>query len=145
MQALDRPVWSTLTTYHLPLSEGNALARRFLPDVNLFAAARDASPEALTALTNLVEPGEKVFFAEVPALVIPTGFTVVKAAAGVQMLATRSVGSADQTVDVVELTDADAPEMLALATLTEPGPFLSRTHIMGKFLGVRIDGRRGRI
>ena len=32
-------------------------------------------------------------------------------------------------------------EMLALATLTEPGPFLTRTHLMGSFLGIRIDGR----
>src|SRR5579885_1812216 len=31
--------------------------------------------------------------------------------------------------------------MLALATLTEPGPFLTRTHTMGSFLGIRIGGR----
>jgi predicted GNAT family acetyltransferase len=31
--------------------------------------------------------------------------------------------------------------MLALAELTQPGPFLARTHTMGRFLGVRIDGR----
>jgi hypothetical protein len=37
--------------------------------------------------------------------------------------------------------DRDAPEMLALARLTEPGPFLPRTHVMGRFLGIRIDGR----
>ena len=31
--------------------------------------------------------------------------------------------------------------MLALAKLTEPGPFLSRTYAMGNFIGVRISGR----
>jgi len=31
--------------------------------------------------------------------------------------------------------------MLALATLTEPGPFLSRTHTMGSFLGIRVRGQ----
>lgn len=31
--------------------------------------------------------------------------------------------------------------MLALAQLTEPGPFLARTHTMGRFVGVRIKGR----
>jgi predicted GNAT family acetyltransferase len=141
VRVLDRPVWSTLTTYHLPLSQGNSLARRFVPDVNLFAAARDDSAEALAALTNLVKPGETVFLAEVPALVIPSGFTATKVAMGVQMLATRGVEMADTSYDIVKLTDEDAPEMLALATLTEPGPFLSRTHAMGSFLGVRIDGR----
>lgn len=31
--------------------------------------------------------------------------------------------------------------MLALATLTKPGPFLPRTHCLGEFWGVREDGR----
>ena len=36
--------------------------------------------------------------------------------------------------------DADAAEMLALATLTKPGPFFSRTHQLGAFIGVRREG-----
>ena len=32
-------------------------------------------------------------------------------------------------------------EMLALATLTKPGPFFARTHQLGAFIGVRVDGR----
>src|SRR6202047_1514722 len=47
----------------------------------------------------------------------------------------------DTTGDILEFTDEDAPEMLELATLTEPGPFLARTHTMGTFLGIRIGGR----
>jgi predicted GNAT family acetyltransferase len=31
--------------------------------------------------------------------------------------------------------------MLALALLTKPGPFFERTHRLGAFIGVRIDGR----
>jgi hypothetical protein len=48
-------------------------------------------------------------------------------------------GAAD--VDIVPLSDADAPEMLALATLTRPGPFFERTHQLGDFIGVKLDGR----
>ena len=39
--------------------------------------------------------------------------------------------------DFVALTAADAPEMLALATLTKPGPFALRTHELGDFIGIR--------
>jgi predicted GNAT family acetyltransferase len=56
-------------------------------------------------------------------------------------VATRGVAAEATRSDIVRLTDADAPEMLALARLTEPGPFLPRTHIMGAFSGVRIEGR----
>ncbi len=41
---------------------------------------------------------------------------------------------------ITPLTEADAPAMLALATLTRPGPFFSRTHQLGDFVGVKVDG-----
>jgi predicted GNAT family acetyltransferase len=147
MTLLDRPVWASLTTHHASLSEGNELARRFVRDVNLFASARDDSPAATAALGELVKPQESVFILQVPGIVVPAGLVEVKTAKGVQMLATRRMtpesqgdGAKDDEV-IVPLTDRDAPEMLALATLTEPGPFLTRTHVMGSFLGIRIDGR----
>jgi predicted GNAT family acetyltransferase len=140
MHPLERPVWASLTTHHALLSEGNTLARRFARDVNLFASARDDTPEAVAALPTLVQPGETVFVLQVPKIVIPPGLVEVKAGEGVQMVATRSVLS--ETVgDILTLTEEDAPEMLELATLTEPGPFLPRTHTMGTFLGIRIGGR----
>jgi len=145
MHPLDRPVWSSLTTYHARLSEGNALARRFLPDVNLFVSTCDESPEALAALAEVVEPGEFAFILQVPEISAPSSFELVKSTEGVQMVITtdvasnRTAGTSD--AEIVTLTDEDAPEMLALATLTEPGPFLTRTHVMGHFRGVRIDGR----
>jgi predicted GNAT family acetyltransferase len=117
------------------------LARRFARDVNLFASSRDESPAALAALAELVRPGENVFVLQVPGIVIPTDLVEVKSAKGVQMVAAAGISVTTDRADIRTLTDADAPEMLALATLTEPGPFLGRTHTMGTFLGIRIDGR----
>jgi predicted GNAT family acetyltransferase len=140
MHPLDRPVWSSLTTHHVALSEGNTLARRFVRDVNLFASARDATPEAAAALAELVRPGESVFVLQVPGVLVPPGLLETKAAKGVQMVAPRGTQFAAPEGDIKVLTDADAPEMLALATLTEPGPFLPRTHVMGTFRGIRVAG-----
>jgi predicted GNAT family acetyltransferase len=120
---------------------GGALARRYAFDVNLFASACDDTPEALSALADLVRPGDRIFLLQVPDILVPTGLVAVNAAKGVQMIATRRVQSAGADADIVALTDADAAEMLELATLTEPGPFLRRTHTMGVFRGIRIDGR----
>jgi predicted GNAT family acetyltransferase len=138
---LERPVWSSLTTYHQPLSQGGDLARRFKPDVNLFASAADDSPAALEALSALTGPGDNIFILQVPNIALPSGFAEVKVARGVQMVAERKVGVEAVDKDMLPLGDADASEMLALALLTEPGPFLQRTHTMGSFLGIRIDGR----
>ena len=135
---LDRPVWASLQ--HQPQwAIGDERARRFKADINRFAAARDDGPESGAALAELVQPGDDaVFIAQVPPILVPPGLVPVKEALGVQMMATRRL-QADE--DVQLLGDADAAEMLALATLTEPGPFLPRTHTMGRFIGIRIEGR----
>jgi predicted GNAT family acetyltransferase len=139
MHPLDRPVWASLAGPHLALSEGSDLARRFMRDVNLFASARDDSAVALAALAALLRPCERVFVLQVPAIELPPGLVAVKRARGVQMVATRALP--DECATAQPLGDADAAEMLALATLTEPGPFLARTHAMGRFVGVRENGR----
>jgi predicted GNAT family acetyltransferase len=93
-------------------------------------------------LTNLVKPDETLFILQVPEIVIPSAhFAVLKSAQGVQMVATRPLAPEAVFDDIVALGDEDAPEMVALAHLTEPGPFLARTHAMGNFLGIRIGGR----
>lgn len=137
---LDRPVWASLL--HAPhLAEGGDLARRYRRDVNLFASARDDGAASLAALAALVGAGESVYLAQVAPVQVPPGLQLVRSAQGVQMLAMRPVVPVDGPEAVVVLGDADAPEMLALAQLTEPGPFLPRTHSMGRFVGVRIGGR----
>ena len=146
MHPLDRPVWASLMTRLAPLSEGGELARRFDREVNLFASARDDSEEALAALAGLVQPGDRVFVLQVPEITVPRGLVAVKRAQGVQMVAMRALeaaeaSSGDREQPIEPLGEQDAPEMLALAQLTEPGPFLRRTHAMGAFLGVREQGR----
>jgi predicted GNAT family acetyltransferase len=137
---LDRPVWESLASHHASLSLGGALAKRYQRDVNLFASARDDSPAALDALAGLVESGEHVYVLQVPPIAVPAALHASKTALGVQMLATRLI-DAEPADDILVLGDSDASEMLTLAQLTQPGPFLARTHVMGTFRGIRIDGR----
>ena len=139
--SLDRPIWASLNSCHLALSIGDGLARRYAREVNVFASARDDTMPALAALAGLVGPGERVFVLQVPELVVPGSLAALKQAKGVQMIAPRRVPPPATHEDIIELGETDAPEMLALATLTEPGPFLARTHTMGRFIGIRV-GRR---
>jgi predicted GNAT family acetyltransferase len=140
MHPLDRPVWASLSTHHLPLSEGGSLARRFDREVNVFASARDDGEAALRDLAELVRSGERVFVLQVPPIAVPPGLVVVKHAQGVQMVAGRSLAGEADHGGIAALTPEDAPDMLALAQLTEPGPFLVRTHLMGEFIGIREGG-----
>lgn len=138
MSDLDRPVWASLQ-HQSHWGLGDKRARRFHRDVNCFAATPDESADSLTALAELVQPGDdSVYLLQVPPITVPPGLQAAKVAQGVQMVATRRLPADD---GVLVLGDADAAEMLALATQTQPGPFLARTHTMGRFVGLRVNGR----
>ena len=141
MTMLDRPIWHSLNQAHAHFSLGDETARRFQPDVNMFASAVDDTPEAMARLADLISPGEACYILQVPDIRIPDTLSLLKQARGVQMVYQHADLSACLEDDIIALDATDAPEMLALATLTEPGPFLPRTHEMGRFWGVRIDGR----
>ncbi|MCP3732076.1 GNAT family N-acetyltransferase [Sphingomonas sp. MG17] len=137
---LDRPVWTALTGRQQAFAAGDAAtALRFSPEINILAASADASSESLAALAALAPPGGALVTVEGESMPVPPGLTVTKQAMLVQMLAEHP--AAPEPFDHLALSDADAPEMLELATLTRPGPFVSHTHRLGSFIGVRVDGR----
>jgi ribosomal protein S18 acetylase RimI-like enzyme len=137
---LDRPAWSALTTRHAALSEGGDLARRYDPTIVPFAAARDDSAESLKALGGLAGAGETMILIQADAIILPKGYVADLTATGVQMILKRTPPRAsDERVE--RLTEADAPDMVSLATLTKPGPLTLRALALGEFFGVKVDGR----
>lgn len=68
------------------------------------------------------------------------GTRLVREAMLVQMVADEIFGS-PAPFDAVVLTEEDAAEMRALALMTKPGPFLPLTHRLGRFIGIKEQGR----
>lgn len=137
---LDRPAWSALTSRHAALSQGDDLARRYDPTIVPFAAARDDSEGSLQALGALPGPDESLVFVQADPIVLPRGFVATLTADGVQMILKRVPPKvSDERIE--RLTEADAAEMLDLATLTKPGPFTLRAQALGEFWGIKVDGR----
>lgn len=136
---LDRPAWNALTSRQSWLALGDARAWRFDPDYGLFAGAADDRPECLDALAALVPANGVIGLVEARNPPLPPGL-FVKAAICNQMTAAHITPRAPDFA-VTALGDDDAAEMLALATLTQPGPFFRKTHRLGNFIGVKVGGR----
>lgn len=134
---LDRAVWTALTTRQasLAIAEGGVL--RFDPHHALFAAASaKARPEDWIALAR--NTGPLAWFEIDP--VIPRGLVEVNRIDCQQMVCEAVIPGGHQ-VAFEALSDEDGPEMLSLAALTQPGPFFTKTHRLGSFIGVRQGGR----
>jgi predicted GNAT family acetyltransferase len=138
---LDRPIWTALTTRQAHLGLGDALARRYHPDVAPFAALASDTPAAYEALHRLLQPHEQVALLSLEPLAGIDTLQVEHVGTLHQMVSTRDETGNPDDLDVIRLGNADAQEMLALAQKTKPGPFSTRTHEMGNYIGVRDQGR----
>ena len=137
---LDQPIWAALASRQIDFALGTR-ARRYQPDVEPFIAWADDEPETLAEVRALIGESETVIFLQADAVALPPGVRIVGQETGVQMLAAAPHLEPFADDDIQPLGDTDVPEMIALAKLTKPGPFLPRTNALGQFWGVRENGR----
>ena len=138
---LDRPIWHALTTRQADIAERVGAAVRLNPNYGVFAAAADASETSRIALNYLDHGPEGLWLLEVDEVAPPPGLLVVHHSARCVQMVTDHVLAPKPPFTVERLGEADAPEMLELAHLTEPGPFFEHTNRMGNFIGIREKGR----
>lgn len=149
---LDRPVWNALNGALKSHGLGDDRAVRIDPEIGVFLAAADDSAESLASLNRLAAlyPGSGLVELEGgPMQAVLPDQTVVSRSPCVQMTcATLSAtasgalgGAGTLEAGFEDLGETDAAAMLALATLTQPGPFRARTRDLGGFIGVKHDGR----
>lgn len=136
---LDRAIWTALNTRRAGFAIGTGRTRRIDPAIGLFVAAADHTDASLADVAALLSPGEMVGMIETAAWPLPSSLRATGRHALLQMTATAIVPGPTRT-DIVPLSNYDAADMLALATLTRPGPFFAATHRLGGYVGVRREG-----
>lgn len=140
IQILDRPALHALRTRHADHATRSGKAYRYDPDVAPFVVMEDDSDQAFADLAGLVLPGRVSILLQADGIAPPPGTVLEMAADGVQMVA-GEIAPPEDDLPVIALGEADAQEMVALAALTRPGPFLPRTHLLGGYFGIRHAGR----
>jgi len=137
---LDRPIWNTLQSGWSSFAQGDERALRLEPDHGPFGAVADHSEPSLAALCALIPDGGEIWAVEAAEMPDIPGAAKLRTASLVQMVA-ESFSAVAASEDILDLGEADATEMRALALLTQPGPFFPKTHRLGNFVGIRREGR----
>ena len=134
-------VWYALQTRHrhFAISAGNAC--RYPADVAPFAAVAEPGVTAFEELHSLLVPGESVWIAETkfphcPDLVFETTIECLQ-----MVLPEEVIPPAQEAApEIVTLSCADAPALVALTDLAFPGFFRVKTCEMGSYYGVFAQG-----
>jgi len=138
---LDNPVWHALGGPQADVAVKRPHARRFDPEVAPFFAIEEPSERAYRDIGDLLgkSPEARLFRPEKePA---PPDWNKTFEKPIVQMILPPSVALKAAASSIIELGIGDVSAMRELAERAEPGPFFSRTHELGVFLGIH-DGDR---
>jgi GNAT superfamily N-acetyltransferase len=137
---LDNPILNSLRTGHSSLALTHGVARRFPAEIGPLSGVPDQSEESYEDLRALAGTRGVValFLDEPPAP--PPGWTLMRGGLLDQMVCDeprqRRPRLLPLEAEMRPLTAEDAHAMVALATLTEPGPFHLRTIELGAFFGI---------
>lgn len=142
MHPLDNVIWQALTTRQAQFAEGLANARRFVVEVSPLSGFEEPSGDSYAALGALIGEGATTaVFLDQP-FAKCSGWEFVVGAPLVQMVCPKpALFVASNGHAILELGSSESPEMLALTALTKPGPFGTRTHELGTYMGIRDGGK----
>jgi ribosomal protein S18 acetylase RimI-like enzyme len=146
MHPLDNVIWQALTTRHVAFAESFEEARRFIREVGPLGAFREHGAQGYASLAGLVGSGGTVgLFLDDP-YDSRAGWDFVVGAPLLQMVCENGSkpdqrATSREVPELAELGTQDSPDMIELTAMTKPGPFGSRTHELGTYLGIRSQGR----
>lgn len=140
-EPLDNPVWHALTGPHAKFAIGRGAARHYPRDIAPFSAIAEPTSPAYSDLAADLPPDSEARLFRPTDEAIPPAWEAISARPIVQMVADDSTPEPAATDAIVPLGETDTDEMLALAEATRPGPFGRRTVLLGRYLGIRRDGR----
>jgi len=145
MHALDNVIWQALTTRQTEFAEVVGRARRFVPEVTSLTAFAEPDEEGYSSLGGLVGAGGTAAILLDDPYREREGWKAVGGAPLLEMVCEKGGATpANPELSLPQITELgpqDSPEMVKLAALTKPGPFGSRTHELGTYLGIRSDGK----
>ncbi len=137
---LTNPVWKSLSGEHATLAQASRGALRYQPSVAPFGALELQSRACTESLAQLLEAGEEVCLVDQEANASDL-FEAVSHSEAVQMVyASTAVPAVSAAGEIRRLGQADVPRMEALIAAVFPGYFRQRTHEMGEYYGIFIDG-----
>lgn len=138
---LDNPAWHALTGPHSSFAIGEGPVRRYPIEVAPFVAVRSwDEPSVWEALAELVGPSAEIGLSADHALTPPPGWETTGQGEGVQLVETDALAPRPLE-EAILLGSEDVPEMLALVERNQPGPFRPRTHELGRYIGIRREGK----
>jgi GNAT superfamily N-acetyltransferase len=131
---LDNIIWNCLSGPHAKFATGAGAVRRYAPGFSPIVGCEDPERPDFPMLEKYCEPGES-FYIDIWSGIAPAGWQIDKESAMLKMVWEAPSPADDPAPDAIPLRPEHFPQAVALARLTNPGPFGPRTPELGEYFG----------
>jgi GNAT superfamily N-acetyltransferase len=132
---LDDVFWQAMRGAQARFTEGDAVARRYAHGFSPIVAFADREHPDFAALAPVCDPGER-FYCDTWSGPVQPGWAIVLESTMLRMVWDAPVPDVDPAPEAVPLQPSHATQAVALATVTNPGPFGPRTPELGDYFGL---------
>jgi ribosomal protein S18 acetylase RimI-like enzyme len=136
----DNPFWSALDTIHRDIALRQGDVARYPADFAPFLGVAHPDADVAGGLEALVAPGETLLVLGVAPARVPAGWQLDPLEELAQLACDTPLALAEGP-EIVELGESDRADVLALTALVYPHYFRERTMALGRYIGIRHDGR----
>lgn len=137
----DNPFWSALQTTQQHFSIGTSQIKKFPADILPFAGLAVQDLLLLDQLALYLAPHEEVFVKDgigTP----PAQWKIMSHLACIQMICLQLPEiNLERKVEIEKLREDDFDDLFQLVNQVQPGFIMKRTHLLGDYFGIRINGR----
>lgn len=135
-ETLDNPAWHGLNSGNRSLAFGSDQVKYFSRDVSPFLGFDSNDNDRFGILERMIPEGQTLAFFSVTDYPVPEPWELLRKLKVAQMIYEKPVAPAYDKTGIRPLNKTYVPQMLALAKLTNPGPFFKNTIDFGDFFGL---------
>lgn len=133
---LNNPAFYALQSRDAHLGAGTENVKYFDEEVSPFAGFHEDYSKGFDELYNLLPTGRNILYATRNEIKEPDGWQLIREIKGLQFVFAGNSMETKYSLNLVPLENKHVEEMIALATLTRPGPFSKRTIDFGHYYGI---------
>ena len=137
---LDNIMWNCMSGPHAKFATGSGSVRRYARGFSPIVGCENPELPDFDTLEKYCDPGES-FYVDIWSGTAPDGWRIDKEARMFKMVWEAPAPAEDAAPDAVLLRPEHHEQAVALARLTNPGPFGIRTPELGEYFGY-FDGDR---
>ena len=138
---LDNPFWSALQTRQRQFSIGNGQIKKFPADILPFVGLKDQNALLMDQITQFMIPQEEIYVKNGIGP-LPDGWKIINHLPCIQMICLRLPEiRLEKKVSIARLKKNDFDELFQLVNQVQPGFIMKRTHLLGNYFGIRINGK----